>query len=95
MLFRYVPIVMPPELLERYPARSKTRIKQRTYDCAPQLSYAVFLHDDFAGQVREYVRGLAVEVPQLLKFGASAAQVEEFRDILASIADEVSASSHS
>jgi hypothetical protein len=38
---RYVPIVMPEGMRERYPARSKFRKKQLIYSCAPQLNYEV------------------------------------------------------
>ena len=34
---RYIPIVMPVDMHDRYKERSKARIKQKIYDCAPHL----------------------------------------------------------
>ena len=34
---RYVPIIMPDGMRERYPARSKLRKTERICDCSPQL----------------------------------------------------------
>lgn len=86
---RYIPIVMPDGMKERYPARSKARVKQRLYDCAPQLSYEVFVAGTFDEQVREYVRGMDDEADRLIRVGASREQVDEFRKILAAVADHV------
>jgi hypothetical protein len=80
---RYVPIVMPTELHARYPARSRLRSKERIYDCAPQLDYEVFVDGQFAEQLREYLRGLALSASHLKQLGASPDQIKEFQRILA------------
>lgn len=79
---RYVPIVMPPDMHARYPARSKLRKKQRIYDCAPILDYAVFVDGAFEDQLREYLRGIETTAAHLAGLGASTEQVEEFKVIL-------------
>jgi len=80
---RYVPIVMPAGMRERYPARSKLRKKERVYLCAPQLNYEVFVDGSFEDQLREYLRGLEEVAPHLPKLGATPEQVAEFSAILA------------
>lgn len=82
-LLRYVPIIMPGGMRERYPARSKLRKKERIYDCAPQLDYDVFVNGNFEDQLKEYLRGIALSAPHLAGLGASQDQVAEFEAILA------------
>lgn len=86
---RYVPIVMPEEMRVRYPARSKLRKKERIYDCAPQLDYEVFVRGRFEDQLREYLRGIALSAPFLAGLGATATQIEEFKNILATAVDRM------
>lgn len=86
---RYVPIIMPKDARERYPARSKVRKKENLYDCAPQLDYEVFVHGAFADQVKEYLRGVALSAPHLAKLGASQQQIEEFKKILNDATDQI------
>ena len=86
---RYVPIIMPEGMRERYPARSKVRKKENLYDCAPQLNYEVFVEGTFAEQVDEYLRGIALSGPHLAKLGASQQQIEEFKRILKDAADQI------
>lgn len=86
---RYVPIIMPEGVRERYPARSKVRKKGNLYDCAPQLSYEVFVEGTFAEQVDEYLRGIALSALHLAKLGASQQQIEEFKKILKNAADQI------
>lgn len=88
-LLRYVPIVMPEGMRERYPARSKLRKKQQVYDCAPQLNYDVFVAGSFEQQVREYIRGVAESAPHLSGLGASRKQITEFEKILTDVADRI------
>jgi hypothetical protein len=82
LLIRYVPIVMPFDLLDRYPARSKPRIKQRILDCAPQLNYDVFNNGSFTEQVEVYLDGIRTASYLLQKFGFSAADVTDFEMLL-------------
>jgi hypothetical protein len=86
---RYVPIVMPEEMLPRYPARSKLRKKDRIYDCAPILDFEVFVEGRFEDQLREYLRGIAPSAPHLASLGASPQQIEEFKAILAGAVDRI------
>jgi hypothetical protein len=86
---RYVPIVMPAGMRERYPARSKLRKKQRIYDCAPQLDYGVFVEGKFEDQLREYLRGIALSAPHLAGLGASREQIAEFEAILGSAVERI------
>jgi hypothetical protein len=86
---RYVPIIMPVGMKERYPARSKLRKKERLYDCAPQLDYETFVSGTFEEQLREYIRGLIEIGPQLPKLGATKEQVEAFDRILAEAVDRI------
>ena len=79
---RYVPIIMPEGMRERYPARSTLRKSERVYDCSPQLNYETFVDGSFEDQLREYVGGLAETSPQLAKLGASKEQIEDFNRIL-------------
>jgi hypothetical protein len=51
---RYIPIVMPEGMRQRYPARSELRKKERIYVCAPQLNYDVFVEGNFEDQLRDY-----------------------------------------
>jgi hypothetical protein len=86
---RYVPIIMPEGMRERYPARSQLRKKQQIYDCAPQLNYETFVDGTFEQQVREYVRGVAESAPHLSGLGASPEQIAEFEKILNDVADRI------
>src|ERR1700683_2041316 len=86
---RYVPIVMPEGMRERYPARSQLRKKERLFDCAPQLNYEVFVEGSFEDQLREYLRGIALSSPHLAALGASPEQIAEFEAILANAVDRI------
>ena len=86
---RYVPIVMPEGMRERYPERSKLRKKQRLFDCSPQLNYEVFVEGSVEDQVREYLRGIALSSPYLAALGASPEQIAEFEAILANAVDRI------
>jgi hypothetical protein len=86
---RYVPIIMPEDSRERYPARSKLRKKQRVYDCCPQLNYDVFVQGTFESQLQEYLRGIALSAPHLAGLGASRTQIEEFEKILQTAAERI------
>jgi hypothetical protein len=86
---RYVPIIMPEGMRERYPARSKLRKKERLFDCAPQLNYEVFVEGGFEDQLREYLRGIALSSSYLAPLGASPEQIAEFEAILANAVDRI------
>ena len=79
---RYVPIVMPVEAHGKYTERSKLKLKERVYLCAPHLDYETFVSGTFEEQLREYLRGIALSAPHLAKLGANDDQIKEFEDIL-------------
>jgi len=80
----YIPIVMPEDMREHYPARSRRVRGQLAYSCCPQLDYDVFVEGTFEAQLREYIRGIATSVPFLPALGASPQQVQDFISILES-----------
>jgi hypothetical protein len=80
---RYIPIIMPKGMRERYPERSELLRKQRIYDCAPQLNYEIFVSGSFEDQLKEYIRGVALSAPHLKGLGATPEQIEDFKRILA------------
>ena len=82
LLLRYIPIIMPLGMLDRYPARSKARIKQKILDCAPQLHYETFVSGSWHEQVDAYVSGIRTSSPLLTKFGLSPAEIDEFEQLL-------------
>jgi len=89
MKLRYIPIVMPEENQKRYPERSKARIDQRIYDCAPHLNFEIFSVGSWELQLTEYIRGLSLSLPHLHKFGATSLQVQAFRLILSAAVGEI------
>jgi hypothetical protein len=87
LLVRYVPIVMRPELIDRYPPRSEARLEQRVLDCAPELDYETFVRGSFVDQVRAYVDGLRTASVLLPEFGFSLADAHDFEALLLRAAD--------
>jgi hypothetical protein len=79
---RYIPIVMPAGMRERYPERSKLKRDQEIYDCSPQLNYDVFVSGSFEDQLKEYIRGIALSAPHLKGLGATPEQIEDFKRIM-------------
>ena len=86
---RYVPIIMPEGMRERYPARSKLHKKDRVYVCAPQLNYDVFVQGMFQDQLREYLRGIAESAEHLAGLGASPPQIEDFNKIMETATERI------
>lgn len=86
---RYVPIIMPAGMRERYPARSKLHKKELIYDCAPQLNYETFVEGTFEDQLREYIRGIAESAPHLAGLGATPQQIEDFNNIMATAVQRI------
>jgi hypothetical protein len=86
---RYIPIVMPAGMRERYPARSRLRRKERIYDCAPQLDYEVFVSGSLEQQLKAYIDGIASSAPHLSEFGATNEQIAEFKNILARAVERI------
>ena len=80
--YRYVPIIMPLELLDKYKARSRIRKKQLICLCAPQLNYDLFIDQPFEISLAEYVRGIETAIPSLAKLGLTPAQIALFSDII-------------
>jgi hypothetical protein len=86
---RYIPIVMDPESLANYPERSRAKIKQKVYVCAPQLDYQTFVDGTLSDQLDEYLAGIALSSPFLKKFGATPEQVRDFDLIIATARDAI------
>lgn len=84
---RYIPIVMPEGMRERYPARSKLRLKEHLYDCAPQLNYEVFVSGSEQMQLKEYLDGIASSAPHLARLGASSQHIAAFQEVLTNAAN--------
>jgi hypothetical protein len=82
---RYVPIVMPPELQARYPARSKALVKSKVLDCSPQLNYSIFADGTSELQFKEYLRGIRTAKEYMPAFAMTAEQIGEFEAILTSL----------
>lgn len=80
---------MPKSMQERYPTRSKLRIQEGIYDCAPVLDYDVFVDGDVESQLREYVRGISLSAPYIAALGATPQQIEEFNAILEGAIDRI------
>lgn len=86
---RYVPIIMPHGIRERYPARSKLRKKDRIYCCAPQLNYEVFVRGTFEEQLGEYINGLSETAPYLASLGADPEQIDDFDRIMTTAMERI------
>jgi hypothetical protein len=86
---RYVPIIMPEDIRERYPTRSKLLKKELVYDCAPQLDYDIFAEGTFEDQLEEYLKGIASSAPHLVGLGAAEQQIKDFETILAGAAERI------
>lgn len=86
---RYVPIVMPDGMRERYPARSRREKGKLIYNCCPQLDYDVFVEGTLEAQLREYIRGIATSAPFFPDLGASPQQVQDFISILQSAVERL------
>jgi hypothetical protein len=86
---RYVPVIMPLDMRPEYPARSRLRLKERAYDCSPQLDYDIFLVGSFADQLAEYLRGILECVPKLAKLGVTQAQMVELEAIVIGARDRI------
>jgi hypothetical protein len=78
----YIPIVMPSDMLAKYPERSELHKEDRIYDCAPQLNYEVFVSGSFEDQLKEYLRGIALSAPHLAGLGATPEQIADFKRIM-------------
>ncbi len=86
---RYIPIIMPEGMRERYPARSRLDKTERIYSCSPQLDYDVFVEGTFEEQLEEYLRGVAESAPHLADLGATPQQIVQFENIIAGAAQRI------
>ena len=84
---RYIPIVMPDNLLEKYKERSGLNKPQSIYVCAPHLSYELFLNGSFDQRKREYLRGLSLSLPYLNGLNLSESQVGVFAQMIRDAAE--------
>lgn len=79
---RYIPIVMPINLHEVYPERSKLNVKSRIIDCAPHLRYETFVAGSRDEQMREYLSGILLSSRFLEELGMDKAQMKIFEEIV-------------
>lgn len=86
---RYVPIIMPEDMHEKYTARSKLRRRARIYDSAPQLDYETFVEGTLEEQLREYLRGIASSAPHLAGLGATPEQIKDFNRIMETAVERI------
>lgn len=86
---RYVPIIMPKDMHDKYTERSKLRKKQKIYDCAPQLDYDTFVTGTFEEQLKEYIRGIALSAPHLAGLGATEEQIKDFEQIMETAVEQI------
>ena len=87
LTIRYIPIVMPEDMRQFYKERSKVRLKQNIYDCAPYLDFGIYTEGEYRTQVIEYLRGISTSIPHLKKFGLTSQQIEEFSSILENVSN--------
>jgi hypothetical protein len=86
---RYVPIVMPSDMIARYPARTNVQKSKRLLDCAPQLDYDAFIDTDFPRALHEYIQGIIRESHHLSELGLSTSQIIEFVRIVGDAENEI------
>ncbi len=79
---RYVPIIMPPERTEAYPARSRLEKSKRIVDVCPQLNFHIFRDRSDDALKMEWLRGLESVADGLGRLGASQEMIEEWNEIL-------------
>ena len=83
--FHFCPILMPDDMLEHFPARSKVDRKRSTFHCCPQLDFRVFKDGDFQAQISDCVAKILHEVENLRSIGLGDAHIELLRKIFSSI----------
>ena len=73
---------MPVEMHDKYKERSKLVKKQKTYDCAPQLNYELFVNGSMIESINEYARGIETCITSLDGIGLSEAQTIELKELI-------------
>ena len=74
----YIPIVMPVGMCAGYPARSKISRQDAAINCTPGFDYYIFISNDPARWLDEYLRGIAISEPLLLRAGATPENLSGF-----------------
>ena len=87
--FRYVPVVMPDDMKDRYPARSRPLPAQGIYDCAPQLDYDTFVNGAYDRCVDEYLRGVLSCASSLTAVGMTDIEIELFEALVGRVRDAI------
>lgn len=88
VILNYTPILMSPQFIDNYPARSRRSIKDRTVFCSPQLDYARYVEGDEREKRRVFYDGLYDALGYMEKFGANDEQLEEFRNLISKAGDD-------
>lgn len=80
--FCYIPILMPNDMLDRYPARSSYSRKEDVIYCCPQLDYDRYKSGDGAVRREVVYEGLGEARKLMKRANFSDAQIEEFLAIV-------------
>ena len=79
---RYVPIVMPADMIDMYPERSFANVPLRVYDCATHIDFVTYVSGNLKQQLTKYFRGTSLVSPHLVSFVAGPDQLVEFEHII-------------
>lgn len=82
MELSYIPIVMGPDFVEFYPARSSYSRRDNKVFHSPQLDFEVFRHGTPGERARAYIEGLVLAKPLLRQAGLDEMQTAEFESKL-------------
>ena len=76
----YVPILMPEELVDAYPARSRIDRAKRIISCSPRLDADKWATASVEGRIALYAQGLRECAPLVQKVGATDAEIRAMLD---------------
>ena len=94
VLVGYVPIIMPPEWAQDYPARTKVSHKHRVLDCAPQLDYEKFSGDSVEVAAKEYVGGIILCLPLLSRLRFAPSEISRIEEFFGRVSEDLQAQVH-
>ena len=72
----YAPILMPEELVDAYPARSRIDRAKRIISCSPQLDADDWMAASVEGRIALYAQGLRECASLMKRMGASDAEIQ-------------------
>mgnify|MGYP000047100540 CR=1 FL=1 len=82
MELSYIPIVMGPDFVEFYPARSSYSRTDNKVFHSPQLDFEIFRYGTSGERERAYIEGLLLAKPLLRQAGLDEIQTAEFESKL-------------